>query len=185
MLWCLREVYSEQFEACSGFPVTGPEARPTDPEAPPTDPQEGCVNPGDEGNDLGIGRYCTAGGGECEPTSPFVQALCLADLAELAPDLQQELTYCSVMCEDDDDCGVEADGTTTASCVQAGVFSICVPYVCQDWSGCVDDDGDGYCFYADDCDDTDHQVNPSAEEVCGDGIDNDCDGYLDEGWGCP
>jgi hypothetical protein len=32
----------------------------------------------------------------------------------------------------------------------------------------------------DDCDDTDATVNPDAEEVCGDGIDNNCSGDIDE-----
>src|SRR5690606_10504743 len=34
-----------------------------------------------------------------------------------------------------------------------------------------------------DCDDTDNTINPSATEVCGDGIDNDCDGVIENG--CP
>ena len=34
---------------------------------------------------------------------------------------------------------------------------------------------------AGDCDDSDAGVNPGAEEVCDDGIDNDCDGEIDEG----
>ncbi len=43
----------------------------------------------------------------------------------------------------------------------------------------VDDDGDG--FTADvDCDDDNAEVNPDAIEVV-DGVDNDCDGYVD-GW---
>ncbi|MDO8519606.1 MAG: MopE-related protein, partial [Deltaproteobacteria bacterium] len=41
----------------------------------------------------------------------------------------------------------------------------------------ADTDGDGfYSVCPTDCDDTDQSVNPAADEVCGDGIDNDCDG---------
>lgn len=39
----------------------------------------------------------------------------------------------------------------------------------------VDEDEDGF-EAAEDCDDTDANVNPDADEVCDDGIDNDCDG---------
>ena len=42
----------------------------------------------------------------------------------------------------------------------------------------VDDDSDGYSS-GEDCDDADPDANPGAEERC-DGIDNDCDGMLDE-----
>ena len=41
----------------------------------------------------------------------------------------------------------------------------------------VDGDGDG--FLADDCDDSNPLVNSGATEIC-DGIDNDCDGEVDE-----
>lgn len=44
---------------------------------------------------------------------------------------------------------------------------------------CTDDDGDGYCEEVDDCDDADASINPGAEEICEDGIDNDCDGFDD------
>jgi Tfp pilus tip-associated adhesin PilY1 len=39
----------------------------------------------------------------------------------------------------------------------------------------------GYVSGNNDCDDTDATVNPGAAEVCGDGIDNDCDGTPDDG----
>ncbi len=42
----------------------------------------------------------------------------------------------------------------------------------------TDADGDGYAA-ADDCDDSDADVHPGAEEVC-DGVDNDCDGTVDQ-----
>jgi hypothetical protein len=43
----------------------------------------------------------------------------------------------------------------------------------------IDADGDGY-FETEDCDDTDATVNPGADELCADEIDNDCDGESDE-----
>ncbi len=45
--------------------------------------------------------------------------------------------------------------------------------------GLVDEDGDGY-LSDEDCDDLDASVRPGVPEVC-DGIDNDCDGEVDDG----
>jgi len=47
-----------------------------------------------------------------------------------------------------------------------------------------DNDGDGFSPGSEpgyDCDDSDPEVNPDAEEVCWDDIDNNCDGTIDEG----
>jgi hypothetical protein len=44
-----------------------------------------------------------------------------------------------------------------------------------------DNDGDGYSEF-EDCDDTDASVNPGAADVCN-GIDDNCDGRVDEGVG--
>jgi len=61
-------------------------------------------------------------------------------------------------------------------------------------SACLDADGDGYGLSRDpefeeifgvmgacqdDCDDADPEVHPGADEICDDGIDNDCDGFID------
>ena len=38
---------------------------------------------------------------------------------------------------------------------------------------------EGFAAVSDDCDDTNRAINPSAREICGDEIDNDCDGLID------
>ncbi|UCE18777.1 MAG: right-handed parallel beta-helix repeat-containing protein, partial [Gemmatimonadota bacterium] len=63
-----------------------------------------------------------------------------------------------------------------------GVDNDCDGYAdCDDGDCLVDGDDDGY--YAEpcggDCDDGDRLVNPEATEECHDGVDNDCDGYVD------
>jgi len=45
---------------------------------------------------------------------------------------------------------------------------------------CVDIDNDGHCRDVD-CDDHNAAVNPAADEVCGNAIDDNCDGSVDEG----
>jgi hypothetical protein len=44
----------------------------------------------------------------------------------------------------------------------------------------IDRDGDGFKVSQGDCNDKDPEINPGVTEVCGDGIDQDCDGQVDE-----
>ena len=43
-----------------------------------------------------------------------------------------------------------------------------------------DSDGDGWTPSQGDCDDTDPDVSPNAQEICGDNIDNDCNGIAED-----
>ncbi|MCA9670289.1 MAG: putative metal-binding motif-containing protein, partial [Myxococcales bacterium] len=55
---------------------------------------------------------------------------------------------------------------------------------------CVDEDADGYgvgpgCPGPQDCAPRNFAINPGAKEVCGDGLDNDCDNVADDGCNQP
>ena len=52
-------------------------------------------------------------------------------------------------------------------------------YNCDGSVGYADEDGDGYAA-CEECDDANAALNPGADEVCGDEVDNDCDGDVDE-----
>ncbi len=82
------------------------------------EPAEGCIAPGAPGNAIGVGRYCTAGGGQCRDNPQAT--LCLANFDPAA-------TFCSFLgCASDDDCG---EG---AACVAQSGASACVPDACLD-----------------------------------------------------
>jgi hypothetical protein len=47
-----------------------------------------------------------------------------------------------------------------------------------------DKDNDGYTEAQGDCNDTNPDIHPGAVEICGDGIDQDCNGLIDDSPGC-
>ena len=60
----------------------------------------------------------------------------------------------------------------------ACLFSQHERWVC---SSCSDNDNDGYTTCNGDCDDANPNIKPGAPEICGDLIDNNCNGQVDEG----
>lgn len=63
---------------------------------------------------------------------------------------------------------------TAGQTVKAGTVSM-VSLIDDDPND-VDDDGDGYTENEGDCNDSNSNINPGEPEICGDGIDQDCDG---------
>jgi hypothetical protein len=100
-------------------------------DAGPTAPAASCVQPGDEGNENGVGDFCTPGGGECGGLAP----LCLADAAP-----GEEQWFCTRLCSEDEQCGTEA------RCIGDDRGRACVPERClgdmpPDDAGADDDAG--------------------------------------------
>ena len=101
-----------------------------------------------------------------------------------------------INCDDGDACTEDScnEGTDACDhvCMATGPADACCgssacegDAVCG--GGCSDQDADGYgdpasgeCRYSEpDCDDARAAVNPGRREVCGDALDNDCDGDVD------
>ena len=122
-------------------------------DAPPTDPD-------------GVGHYVTEDG-DCDDTDPAISPYATEICDGIDNDCQGDedgdddkavdaLTW--YVDDDGDGYGVDFAATNAVSCTQPG----------------------GYVDNTDDCDDSDADNNPLAEEVCGDGEDNDCDAEVDE-----
>lgn len=78
-------------------------------------PFKPCAAEGAQGNSVGVGRYCTAGGKQCSGTA----SLCLADVAQIP-----FANFCTLQCQGDSDCG---EG---GACVSMGDQRSCIPTAC-------------------------------------------------------
>ena len=77
-----------------------------------------CIKAGDPGNDIGVGAFCTPGGGECKAFP--LAARCLADVG-------QDEHFCTrIGCDETTNCGMGA------GCLIEGAGSACVPCKCDD-----------------------------------------------------
>jgi MYXO-CTERM domain-containing protein len=69
---------------------------------------------------------------------------------------------------------------TTANCPAGNQCNLFQGFPEAGYCSCIDADNDGHC-QADDCNDQNPSVHPGAQEICGNLVDDDCDGLTDEG----
>ncbi len=154
-----------------------------------------------------MGYYVTQGN-DCDDTNdrihPMAAEVCGDNVDNDCDGLID--SGCDLTCTDADgdgyfaesECPRAVDCNDSSAAVHPGVAERCWDGVDNNCNGQIDEenclfngtdrDGDGY--YADtgdnalvDCDDDDPDINPGAREYCGDDLDNDCDGQVDEN--CP
>ncbi|MFW5966639.1 MAG: MopE-related protein [Persicimonas sp.] len=94
---------------------------------------------------------------ECEESNDGVE-ICDGEDNDCDGEVDEEAEDAETWYLDEDGDGFGTDEETKKSCEQP--------------DGYADEDGD--------CDDEDPEVHPNAEEVCGDDVDNDCDGKTDD-----
>ena len=95
------------------------------------------------------------------------------------PDCNDAVKTCHVDCKTDADENGVPD-CEEAVCGDAEIYYNGVDDDCDPATSDTDKDGDEYDAFAvggSDCDDDNKLVNPGAEEICGDWLDNNCDGF--------
>jgi len=113
--------------------------------------------------------------------------VCTTGVEEVVSDC--DIDACNAECLDNDDCGCDNQDACYEGTYRdyTGLDRNCNDCLCEgsceEYVEIVTDlDNDTYDTECDnDCDDSDVDINPSAEEVC-DGVDNNCDGDIDEGF---
>ncbi len=131
-----------------------------------------CV---EDASGCGVPEVELCGAGEVCDEGECVDRVCDEGSCEIGASSCQDEGTQQVCVAGPDGCGVEVS-------VACGSGAVCVDGACS--GACVDGDADGFgqgCEAGLDCNDGDGGVHPGVEELC-DGVDNNCDGQIDEGF---
>ncbi len=144
---------------------------------------DGLVDDADDSLDDGLILYEDRDGdGYGDPSSEVVVCEATDGTADNGDDCDD--TSADIGPGVDEDCSTTWDDNCSGDAYDLDAIGCTTLYPDADGDGFGGEDGVCTCFgnpdyselVADDCDDGDEAVNPNAEEICDDGIDNDCDG---------
>lgn len=129
-------------------------------------------NDGFTDNDNVIFSPCSPGAGYSNASSP------LSDCDDTNPNINPDAPE---ICDGiDNNCDGNIDEGFTEFTYYADADNDGFGDAANELTTCEDSAPDGYADNANDCDDTNPNINPSADEAC-DGIDNNCNSNIDEG----
>ncbi len=128
---------------------------------------DGVIDEGCDTDDDGF----TVADGDCDDTNSYIYPGA-SDGGDACDGIDND---CDGMI--DEDVIFSSDEDNCGECgVQCPLDWNCVAGECVE----PDSDYDGYSVWDGDCNDNDNTIYPGATEICGDGIDNDCDDVVDE-----
>lgn len=137
----------------------------------------GSSNAGSSNSGGSSGAPVDAGGGTMPDAAPSCRSdldCASADRCQIAHCLNSQCEFKAVQCNDNDPCTNDTCDSATGACSFKALS--------------MDLDGDGHFAprpgmipaCGDDCDDTSAAAHPGGTEIC-DGVDNDCNGVVDDG----
>lgn len=129
--------------------------------------------PGDTGGDVPTQVIPGDYGGECKSDGTCEDGTICHLYATDTED-----AFCTLKCASDEDCPQDGISACLSVTTPDGLVQICVPN-----DLCIDPDGDGYgsgpACKGRDCDQSDPNIHPGANEYCN-GLDDNCNGLIDD-----